>query len=181
VAGHDHGRAGDQVKDLFPRSTATWPATGASPFRAGTRSVVLMAAVTGVVLRLYRAAVLTYGSDASWLVVGAALVVGAVVLFGMATLHLSNYPVRRWPLRAAAFALVEVAAELLTSVALIALGLERRGTSLATMDDWREIASITASVRVGALALFVLVLAGVVQAVRITLGRRDTRMDDVEG
>jgi hypothetical protein len=166
--------------DFFPRSTATWPTTGASPLRAGTRSVVLMAALTGVVVRLFRAAVLTYGSDASWLVVVAALVVGAVVLFGMATLHLANYPVRRWPLRAATFALVEIAAELLTSAVLITLGLERRGTSLATMADWPDIATRTASVRLAALALFVLVLAGVVQAVRMTLGRRDARAEDLE-
>jgi hypothetical protein len=166
--------------DFFPRSTTTWPTAGASPLRAGTRSVVLMAALTGVVLRLYRAAVLTYGSDASWVVVVAALAVGAVVLFGMATLHLANYPVRRWPLRAATFALVEIMAELLTSAVLITVGLERLGTSLATMADWPEIATRTTSVRLAALALFVLVLAGVVQAVRMTLGRRDARAEDAE-
>jgi hypothetical protein len=163
------------MKDFFPRTTATWPAVHASPFRAGTRSVIAMALVTGVLLRLYRAFVLTHGSGGSWLYVVGAFVGGAAILFGMATLHLANYPVRRWPLRVAAFALLEVAAELVTSALLISLAMEPLGTGRATMDDWPLLATDALTRRVGTLALFALVLAGVVQAVRMALGRRGAR------
>ena len=165
------------MKDFFPRTATAWPAAHASPFRASTRAVVAMALVTGVLLRLYRAFVLTHGSS-GWAYIVGAFVGGAVILFGMATLHLANYPVRRWPLRLAAFALLEVAAELLTSVALIALELEPLGTERATMVDWPMLASDAVTRRVGALAVYGLVLAGVVQAVRMALGRRGARNVD---
>jgi len=159
--------------DLFPRTTAAWPTTKASPFRASTRSVVAMALVTGVLLRLYRALVLTHGSSGSWLYVVGAFVGGSIILFGMATLHLANYPVRRWPLRVAAFALLEVAAELATSAVLILLALEPLGTGRASFADWPSLATDAATRRIGMLVLFALVLAGVVQAVRMALGRRE--------
>ena len=165
------------MRDFFPRTTATWPAHNASRWRAFTRSVVPMALATGALLRLYRALVLTHGSESLTYVVGA-FVGGSVILFGMATLHLGNYPVRRWPPRVVAFVLLEILAELATSATLIALSLEPMGTGTATMYDWPVLAYHVAVRRTIALALYALVLAGVVQLVRIVLGRRDARAQD---
>src|SRR4051812_21772424 len=67
------------------------------------RSPVELAMITGVVIRLFRAVVLTQG-DASSAFLAAALVLGTLFLLGMATLHLGRFPVKEWPWRAPLFA-----------------------------------------------------------------------------
>ena len=162
---------------LFPRDTTTWQAIELPAWRAITLSTVEMGVLTGVLVRAFRALALAHGAgpDGSpgWLYVGATFGVGALVLCGMLTLHLSNFPVRRWPWRVLAFALVEVAAEVGASALLIAAGREPLGTSgRAHWHDLPSMAMGTLVVRLLTFALFASVLAAVVQLVRVSLARR---------
>ena len=158
----------------FPRHTGAWPSRlEVSRLRAATFSAALSGAATGVLLRVVRLVV--FERDAGPLVYIAAWVVGLSILCGMLTLHLANYPLRRWPLRVAAFWLAEVAAEMVTSALLIAAGLEPRGSSaVAHFHDLPDMAVTTLLWRGAILGLFATVLAGVVQLVRRTLPRHES-------
>ncbi len=165
---------------LFPRDTAHFPAFELPAWRTLTLSALEMGALTGVVVRAFRALALTHGAgadgSAGWGYLAATFGLGALVLCGMLTLHLANFPVRRWPARVLAFALAEVAAEALVSALLIALGREPLGTSgRAHWRDWASLAATTLIVRLAAFALFATLLAAVVQLVRVALGRRPPR------
>ena len=162
---------------LFPRDTTTWQAFELPAWRALTRSTVEMGVLTGLVVRAFRALALAHGAGPDgtpgWVYVGMTFGIGALMLCGMLTLHLSNFPVRRWPWRVLVFALVEVAAEMATSALLIAAGREPLGTSGRA--HWHDLASMalgTLVVRLLTFALFAAVLAAVVQLVRMTLARR---------
>jgi 4-amino-4-deoxy-L-arabinose transferase-like glycosyltransferase len=99
--------------------------------------------------------------------------VGALVLAGATTLHLAHFPVRRWPVRVLALAAAITVAEVVTSVVLIAVGREPLGTTgRAAWHDLPAIALTTALWRLVPLAVFALLLAGVVQLVRTLLARR---------
>ncbi|MGH7663143.1 MAG: hypothetical protein ACRENI_02420 [Gemmatimonadaceae bacterium] len=159
---------------FFPRQTVAWKLEEPAAFRKLTLSLLEMALITGVVLRLYRSVVFVQ-SAGSWLYVGAAFAFGALFLFGMLTLHLGNYPIRQWAWRAPAFAVIEVAAEMLTSIALIALHREPLGTARAAAGDWMVMVRGTLITRVAGVVLFALLLAGIVQLVRYLLLRRENR------
>lgn len=115
----------------------------AGAWRAFSRHTLEIAGVTGVLLRLYRAAVLSLDSAAGWQVFLMALIVGVVLACGALTWHLSNFPLRRWPARVASFVGIEVAAEFGTSSMLIALRREPLGSGLATWADWWSLAGNT--------------------------------------
>lgn len=168
------------MPSLFPQDTTAWRAVEEpAAFRRLTMSVLEMGLITGVVLRLYRSVVLTHGAD-SWIYLGGTFALGAIFLFGMVTLHLGNYTVRRWVLRAPAFALIEIAAEMATSAALIFLEREPYGSSRATFGDWVPMASNLIVWRFMPIILFALALSGVVQAIRFLLLRRENREGLVE-
>lgn len=165
---------------LFPRETTPWHTLEVSPGRSLTLSTVAMAVLTGVLLRAFRAFALVHraapDTSVGWLYLSVTFGVGALLLFGMLTLHLANYPVRRWPWRVAAFTLVETAAEMAISAVLIATDREPLGTSGRA--HWHDLPTMTATtlgVRVLALGIFTLVLAIIVQLVRVMLGRRGPR------
>lgn len=162
------------MAEYFPRQTLTWKVEEPPAFRRLTLSLIEMALITGVILRLYRSLVLAHAAD-SWLYVGATAAFGALILFGMLAIHLANFPIRHWLWRAPAFAVLEVAAETVTSLALIALRREPDGTARAEMADWLPMATETLRTRTVFIILFALVLAGVVQAVRYALLRRERR------
>ena len=165
---------------LVPRDTTAWKTVEEpAAFRRLTMSLVEMALITGIVLRLYRAVVLTHGAD-SWIYLGGTFALGAIFMFGMVALHLGNYTVRRWVLRAPAFAVVEMAAEMATSAVLILLHREPFGSSRATFDDWAMMAYSLIVWRFMAIILFALALSGVVQAIRFLLLRREHREGMVE-
>ncbi len=156
---------------FFPRETHPFHALELSAWRTLSLRLVEMAVITGVLLRALRAFALTHVATTGGTAL--AFVLGAALLFGMLTLHLANYPVRRWPARVAAFALVEALTELLVSAALIAAHREPLGTTgRAAWNDLSSMALSTLLWRVVPLALFALVLAGVVQLVRRLLRRR---------
>ena len=163
------------MAEYFPRHTLTWKVEEPPAFRRLTLSLVEMSVLTGVVLRLYRSIVLSHGAASSWLYLGGTFAIGAIILFAMLTMHLSNYPLRHWLWRAPAFAVLETAAGMLTSLVLIWFGREPYGTIRADMQHWLPMATNTLLVHVIAIAIFALILAGVVQAVRIMLLRRQHR------
>jgi hypothetical protein len=100
------------------------------------------------------------------------LTLGVLFLCGMLTWHLGNYPVRRWPLRAVAFFVIEFAVEMGMSSVLIALGRERYGSQLAGWGDWWAMAGQTLWQRGLTIALFALILTVVVQMVRKAVDQR---------
>jgi hypothetical protein len=155
---------------FFPRETHVFHAFELSAWRTLSLSVVEMAALTGVLLRALRT--VTLARSPSTAVTASALVLGAVILFGMFTVHLANFPVRRWPWRVAAFAALETATEMAVSALLVLLHRELLGTTgRATWSDLPSMALTTFEWRIVPLALFALALAGVVQLVRRRLPR----------
>jgi hypothetical protein len=154
---------------FFPVKTATFKLDEARAFRRLSFSVVEMAIITAVVLRVYRALALSLAGSNVFLL-GLSFALGFVVLFGMVTLHLGNFTVRRWLWRAPLFAFIEAAAESLTSLALIALHREPLGSARAIYADWPGIVGNIFTWRVSAIVVFAAVLAAVVMMTRATLG-----------
>ena len=112
-----------------------------------------------MVIRLFRALVLTQESFGSWPVFLVALVLGVVLLCAMLTWYLSNHPIRRWLRPWLTFVLIESAAEMLVSTALIALGAEPLGSALAGWSDWGTLAGQTLLERVLVLGAYAGLLA----------------------
>jgi hypothetical protein len=116
----------------FPRQTIDWRAVEEpAVFRRLSVSLVEMALLTGVVLRIIRA--LTFGG-------GRAMLVAILLLVGMTTAHLANFSLRKWLWRAPLFALVVTAGAMATSLLLIAMRREPEGTSRADFHDWPSMA-----------------------------------------
>jgi hypothetical protein len=155
------------VPEFFPRKTIAWEAIeDPTALRRFSSSLLEMALVTGVTLRLYRAYVLSHGSPESGLWVGATFIIGAVLLLVMLTVHLANYTVRHWWWRAPMFAAFEAGTEIVMSLALTTLGLEQLGSRVASLDDWLPIAAQVLAWRVLLIIPFTVLLAAVVTVVR---------------
>ena len=149
------------------------------PLRAFAVRSIEPAGITGLVLRAYRALVLGATMTSGWVTFVIGLTIGVLFLCGMLTWHLGNYPVKRWPLRALAFVIIEVTAELGMSSLLIGVGRERFGSRVATWGDWWPMAGQTLVERFIVLGLFTLVLAASVQMVRRVLDKREVRPERV--
>jgi hypothetical protein len=153
------------VSDFFPLHTATMRIEEPKAFRRFSLSLVEMALITGVLVRVYRSLVLTHGTNSFWYI---ALTVIAWIVFMifMATAHLANYPLHQWLWRAPAFAGVEVVGEMAASLFLIWLGREPNGTVRAQFGDWPSM-TIRAALYSGLIVvIWSLVLSGIVQIVR---------------
>jgi hypothetical protein len=159
------------LSTLFPKHTVQWHFEEPTVLRRFSLNIWEMAALTGVVLRLYRAVVTTQ-SAGSWVWV-VAFAGGILLLCAMATLHLANFPLHRWVWRAPLFVAVEVAAEAVTSLALIALKREPTGTARAEFGDWAPMMLNTLWTRAVIVLVWALVLAGVVWLVRHTILREE--------
>jgi len=146
-----------------------WDLEEPESFKKIARSPVELAAITGVLIRLFRALILTHGPVDSWAYLGAALAAGAIFLFTMATLHLGRFPLKEWPWRAALFAIVETAAEMGTSLLLIAMHREPWGTVRAEYPDWQPMAVGVLFWRLVTVTLFALLLGGTMHLVRTKL------------
>lgn len=164
---------------LFPHNTVDWKLEEPAAFRRFSYSLVEMALVTGIVLRVFRSFAMTHGSD-SWLYLGGTFAVGLLVLLFMVTAHLANYPLQRWAWRAPLFAVAEVAAEMATSLLLIAVAREPNGSVRATWSDWPAMAGSALVSRISAIALWALLLAGIVMLVRRTIVHQDEPEDEDE-
>src|SRR5919204_5040471 len=160
---------------FFPHHTVEWRVHEPAAFRRLSLSIVFVALSAGLFLRLYRLLVLSRGPiDNIWGLLGA-YALGILILLGLATAHLGNYPVRHWLWRAPVFGLVESAAFMATSAALVAGGIERVGTEAMHWHDWRADLVPTIVRHTVAVCAFAGVLAAVVQAVRFALLRRAHR------
>jgi hypothetical protein len=153
------------MPSAFPRHTVEWHLEEPAAFRRLSLSLVEMALLTGIVLRLLRAFAFTHGR-ASVLVSIGAVVIWGIILVGMATAHLANFPIRRWAWRAPLFALVETAGEMMTSLFLIWLGREPDGTARAHFHDWPSMAARALLQSELTLCLWMLLLAGIILLVR---------------
>jgi len=152
------------MPSYFPRQTIDWRAVEEPPaFRRLSMSLVEMALLTGVVLRLLRAVTFASGR-AGWVVVASILML--VILVGMTTAHLANYALQRWLWRAPLFGLVVTAGAMATSLLLIAMRREPEGTARADFHDWPSMAVRSLLYTELTVCLWALVLAGVILLIR---------------
>ncbi len=159
---------------FFPREVIQWRDQRLHPLRAFSLSTLELAGITGIVLRLFRLVAMS----ASTPVFVLGVVVAVLFLCGMLTWHLGNFPLRRWPLRAAWFTLIEASTELGMSSMLIALKVEPLGTGLASWHDWWPLAGQTLVERAVIVLIYSLVLAASVQIVRRMLDKK--RLPEVD-
>jgi hypothetical protein len=136
------------------------------PFRRMSRSVVDMAVVTGLVVRVLHVVFSASSGELSWSAYAGRFILVPIIALAMAAVHLANFPVRQWLWRAPVFSLIEAASGAAASLALIALGRERWGTGRATLADWPSIATRMTVTHVIAICLFALILGAIVQYVR---------------
>ncbi len=153
----------------FPRHTVELRLEETKAFRRLSFNLLEMALVTGVVLRFYRAIVLTHGSATSWLYIVGTFVLGIVFVCSMTTGHLANYPLRKWIWRAPLFALGVVVGEMVTSLLLIFVGREPTGTARAGWHDWPGMALSTFWTRELTVCAWAALLALIVTVVRRTI------------
>jgi hypothetical protein len=153
----------DRRRRLFKSSE--WDLEEPAALTRIARSPVELALITGVIIRLFRAVVLTHGT-ASSAYLFASLVLGTLFLLGMATLHLGRFPVREWPWRAPLFAVFETAGEMLVSLVLIALHREPWGTARAEFVDWQAMATGVVFWRVLGVSVWALLLGLTVSFIR---------------
>jgi hypothetical protein len=164
------------VTPYFPHQTLEFRIEEPPAFRKFTMSIAEMAIVTGLLFRLYRALAMSVGPMQSWWYFGLTFAFGVLFVFGMATMHLGNFPLHRWLWRAPVFAAIEAATESLTSLALIFAHREPIGSARAQPHDWLGISASIFVWRIASVCVFALVLAGVVQFVRYALLRREHRL-----
>jgi len=145
--------------------TSEWDLEEPAAFTRIARSSIELALITGVVIRLFRAVVLTHGAVTSGYL-AAALVLGTLFLLGMATLHLGRFPLREWPWRAPLFAIFETTGEMVVSLVLIALHREPWGTARAEFIDWQAMATGVLFWRVLGVSLWALLLGLTVSFIR---------------
>ena len=153
------------MSNFFPRHSVEWRLEEPPAFRRLSISLVEMALLTGIALRVLRALTFTHGR-ASWLFYGAAFVVGAIVLLGMATAHLANWTIRSWLWRAPLFALLETVGEMGTSLILIAMRREPEGAVRAEFHDWPSMAFRALLQSELSICAWAALLAGVIVFVR---------------
>ena len=148
-----------------PFKSSEWDLEEPAAFARIARSPFELAIITGVVIRLFRALVLTHG-EATTSFLAASLVLGTLFLLGMATLHLGRFPVREWPYRAPLFAIFETVGEMIVSLILIALHREPWGTARAEFVDWQAMATGVVFWRVLGVSVWALLLGLTVSFIR---------------
>ena len=153
----------EKRRRLFKSSE--WDFEEPAAFTRIARSPIELALITGVIMRVFRAVVLTHG-DATPSYLAASLVLGTLFLLGMATLHLGRFPVREWPWRAPLFAVFETAGEMIVSLLLIWLHREPWGTARAEFTDWQPMATGVLFWRVLGVSVWALLLGVTVSFIR---------------
>src|SRR5438045_380987 len=146
------------MPSFFPNHTIEIKIEEPQAFRRFSFSLVEMAIVTGVLVRLIRLVALTHGSN-NWFYLAGIFALGLIFLLGMLTAHLANYPLHQYLWRAPLFAAIEVAAEMATSALLLSVGREANGTVRAHWDDWVGMALNALLYRGLAIVLWGLILA----------------------
>ncbi len=164
----------------LPRQAIDWRAMEEpAAFRRLSLSLVEMALITGVVLRVLRAVTFAMGR-ANWIVFGASILVAIVILVGMTTAHLANFSLQRWLWRAPLFSLVVSIGAMATSLLLIAARREPEGTARADFHDWPSMAMPALLQSELTICLWALVLAASIMLVRRSGMARDVEADPLE-
>lgn len=166
------------MPSFFPTHSIELRLEEPKAFRRISFSLVEMAVLTGIVLRVFRVLVLTHGSN-NWLYLGGVFALAMIFLLGMLTAHLANYPLHQYLWRAPSFAAIEVASEMVVSALLIAVGREANGTVRAHWDDWVGLGLNALWMRGLAIVAWGLILALVVQLVRRTIVHEDDEPNGV--
>ncbi|MGH7650106.1 MAG: hypothetical protein ACREND_18525 [Gemmatimonadaceae bacterium] len=164
------------MAEFFPRKTIEFRALELKLPRRVSLSIIGMAALTAVLLRLLRLAVLSHGALNVWEVL-AIFAVGYIILLGMTAAYLGNHPVHQWVWRAPLFAVLEIASEGVMSAGLIAGHMERIGQARAEWSNWAPMLLRTLIWRSVSILVFALILAFVVQTVRRTLIEKERHED----
>ena len=163
----------------FPRTTEPyqrrfverdWPYTEPSALRKLAFSLLDMALITGVAIRLGRAGMIAYTGPELFV---SGLMAGSIFLCAMDGLHLGNYPIRHWVWRAPVFGAAVGAVESGVSLLLISLGREPYGTGLATFPDWLSMVFSIVPWRVAVVVVFAIGLALTVQGFRMSAERAE--------
>ncbi|MCR4338466.1 MAG: hypothetical protein NUW01_01120 [Gemmatimonadaceae bacterium] len=157
-------------------SDEEWEGHGPGSFRKLAFSTLEMAVITGLLIRVFRAFLLTNAGNDQPVLLGIGFLIGAIFLFAMVTLHLGNFPLRHWVWRAPLFAILVAVTELVVSAALIALGREPLGTARATFADWPGMAADVLLLRLAAISAYALALAVIVQWTRMHALRKAHRL-----
>lgn len=152
------------MSDFFPKHTEAMRIEPRA-FRRFSFSLIEMALITGLLVRVYRSLVLTHGSS-SFGYIALTMSIALVFVVGMATAHLANYPLHQWLWRAPAFAALEVGGEMVTSLFLIWLAREPNGTVRAHYGDWPSMVMRALLYRGLVVLIWSLLLAAIVQFVR---------------
>jgi hypothetical protein len=143
-----------------------WTPPEPTAFQKVAQSLVEVSLITGLLIRLFRAVILTHGAPDNLLYLGGAFAIGAIFLLGMMTIHLSRVPLNQWAWRAPAFALLESLAEAAVSLGLISAAREPLGSARAEMHDWPGMAVSIFITRFVVLCVFALLLGLIVQRLR---------------
>lgn len=165
------------MPSFFPRQTIELHLEEPRAFRRLSFSLVEMGLITGFGFRVFRSFAFSHGSNGFWYL-AASIAFAAVLLLGMATAHLANYPIHRWVWRAPLFVAVESVGEMITSLLLLGIGREPYGTRRAELSDWPAMAAGTLLTRGVAVILWALILAAVVAFVRRTIVTEEPEPED---
>jgi hypothetical protein len=157
-------------------SERDWHNHGPSAFRRLAFSLLDMALLTGVTLRLGRAALLAYAGESNSEMFVASLLAGTFFLLLMVTLHLGNFPIRHWVWRAPVLGLAVGAAESGASLLLISVGREPYGSGQAAFADWLSMTLTIVPWRFTLVVSFAIALAFVVQGVRVVTLTSEERL-----
>lgn len=163
----------------FPRTTEPyqrgaierdWQYVEPSAMRKVAFSLLDMALIAGVSMRVGRAMVFAWGGTELFLT---SMVAGMVFLCAMSALHLGNFPIRHWVWRAPILGAAVGAVESGVSLLLISLGREPYGSGQAAFSDWLSMAMSIVPSRMLIVSAFAIGLAVVVQGLRIAATPRE--------
>lgn len=162
------------MAEFFPRKTIEFRAIELKLPRRVSLSIIGMALLTAVLVRLLRLVILSNPTLSVWEVLPI-FAVGFMILLGMTAAYLGNHPVHQWVWRAPLFVVLESASEALVSAILIAMHRERIGQARAEWANWGPMALTTLVRHAISILAFALILAFVVQTVRRSLIQKERR------
>ncbi|HKV50676.1 MAG TPA: hypothetical protein VJO52_05680 [Gemmatimonadaceae bacterium] len=156
------------MPEFFPRKTIEFRALELKLPRRVSLSLIGMAGLTAVLVRLLRLVVRSNPNLSVWELLPI-FAVGYFILLGMAAAYLGNHPVHQWVWRAPLFAVLESVSEAIVSAIFIAMHVERIGQAHAEWVNWLPMSLTTLARSCLSILVFSLVLAFVVQTVRRSL------------
>jgi hypothetical protein len=162
----------------FPRQSVIWKLEEKTTLQRITLNLAWYGVAIGVVMRLYRWAVLAVIAPESLGAVLGTIGFGVILMCALVTGHLANRSLKSWPWRVPAIGALVALGESVTSLVLTLVHQERMGRDMATLPDWPGSAVSILLSRVVIVGVFGLVLSGVVVAVRKATDDRGGRSEE---